>query len=647
VRHSVTGTKRRAVLILAVAVLAGLVASPQGSMSHSAPVARAAGLTRTGAVSTDSSTPGDWSPAGLHGQGGSSPGRGNGHRADPCDHLPDPPGKANGIDKECPPLGSSGGVAKGDFNGDNFGDLAIGVPFEDIDVDPLTGRRITIVGAGAVNVIYGSANGLTTTDASVPPSQFWTQNSSGVLDSAESNDNFGWSLAAGDFDLDGFSDLAVGVPGEVISGAPGTGAVQVFYGSETGLTATGDELIANPVADSREFADSLVWADFDGDTVGDLAAESQGTSGLGIVSVFFGSIDNGLTTTDGLLVRGRQQFTFSNADAVTEAGPFVNLTLAAGKFNGDLFDDLVVGTPLADVVTFEEVPMTISDAGAVHVLYGSGNGLNETGGQFLHQESFGVPESADANDQFGVALAVGDFNGDNKDDLAVGVPNEDLVSGISDVGAVNVIYGSTGGLRPLGQASPPVPASQFWAQNNAAIPSEGGAEAGDHFGAALAAGDFNGDDFADLVIGVPDEDISSNTISGAGAVNVIHGSGSGLSTSANVAPQLWHQNSPGIDGGAEAGDRFGATLTAWNFGNFGKTDLAIGVPGEDVTNAQGVVVNDAGAVNVIYGLFLTRDVQLNPFVGLDATGDQLWHQGRTGVAGDGLQAGDLFGSALY
>src|SRR5438309_2035634 len=53
---------------------------------------------------------------------------------DRCDHLPDPPGKAKGIDKKCPPSGgSSSGVAKGDFNGDGFADLAIGVPGEDTD----------------------------------------------------------------------------------------------------------------------------------------------------------------------------------------------------------------------------------------------------------------------------------------------------------------------------------------------------------------------------------------------------------------------------------------------------------------------------------------------------------------------------------
>jgi hypothetical protein len=52
--------------------------------------------------------------------------------------------------------GSSSGIARGDFNGDGIGDLAIGVPFEDI----ADGEGGTIQDAGGVNVIYGSATGL-------------------------------------------------------------------------------------------------------------------------------------------------------------------------------------------------------------------------------------------------------------------------------------------------------------------------------------------------------------------------------------------------------------------------------------------------------------------------------------------------------
>src|SRR5215510_12305566 len=85
------------------------------------------------------------SPSAATSQGNN--GQGLDHRTDPCDRLPDPPGDANGIEKHCPEGGSSSGVAKGDFNGDNFADLAISAPGVN-----LGGQSA----AGVVHVVYGS-----------------------------------------------------------------------------------------------------------------------------------------------------------------------------------------------------------------------------------------------------------------------------------------------------------------------------------------------------------------------------------------------------------------------------------------------------------------------------------------------------------
>ena len=89
-----------------------------------------------------------------------------------------------------------------------------------------------------------------------------------------------------------------------------------------------------------------------------------------------------------------------------------------GDFNGDGFADLAVGAPGEDLGS--------PDAGAVNVLYGSAAGLTSAGNQFWHQNSPGIAERADAGDLFGSALAAGDFNGDGFDDLAIGVPAEDV-----------------------------------------------------------------------------------------------------------------------------------------------------------------------------------------------------------------------------
>ncbi|MEM4320835.1 MAG: FG-GAP repeat protein [Candidatus Nitrosocaldus sp.] len=74
---------------------------------------------------------------------------------------------------------------------------------------------------------------------------------------------------------------------------------------------------------------------------------------------------------------------------------------------------------------------------------------------------------------------------------------------------------------------------------------------------SLAAGDFNGDGYTDLAVGVPFESVVS--VLDAGAVNILYGSSSGLQAS-SPDDQFWHQDSPNVDGVAESGDGFGYTL---------------------------------------------------------------------------------------
>jgi hypothetical protein len=152
----------------------------------------------------------------------------------------------------------------------------------------------------------------------------------------------------------------------------------------------------------------------------------------------------------------------------------------------------------------------------LHVIYGSSAGLAAPGGdQLWHQNVTGVDDAAEAGDHYGWTLAVGDFDGDGRADLAVGVPFED-VGDVIDAGAAHVLYGSASGLV--------VARDQFWNQDSMGISDM--AEADDHFGVALTSGDFDGDGNADLVVGVPDEDIGS--LIDAGAAHVIYGSTAGL-----------------------------------------------------------------------------------------------------------------------
>jgi hypothetical protein len=158
------------------------------------------------------------------------------------------------------------------------------------------------------------------------------------------------------------------------------------------------------------------------------------------------------------------------------------------------------------------------------VLYGSASGLTATGSQFWTQDSTGVLDSAEIYDYFGYALAAGDFNHDGRDDLAIGALGED-VGTIETAGAVNVLYGSASRLTATG--------NQLWTQNSAGILDA--AEAGDQFGASLSVGDFDGDGFDDLAIGVWGEDITIilGRVRDAGAVNVLYGSASRLTATNN------------------------------------------------------------------------------------------------------------------
>lgn len=418
-------------------------------------------------------------------------------------------------------------LTAGDFNGDGYDDLAIGVRFENIG---------TIVDAGAVNVIYGSAAGLSATTV---PDQLWTQNSGNVEGTCETSDYFGSQVAGGDFNGDGYDDLAIGVPLEDVGTAVDAGAVNVIYGSAAGLSATtvpdqfwtqNSANVEGSCETGDQFGVRLAVGNFNGDSQDDLAigvyAEDVGSVvNAGAVNVIYGSAA-GLSATTVPDQFWNQDVT--DVEDLGETDDFFGLSLAAGNFNGDPYDDLAIGVPNEDV-------NSVVDAGAVNVIYGSVGGLSATtvADQFWHQDVADITSTAEASDFFGSFLAVGDFNG-SYDDLAIGVPKEDVVTAagtIVDAGAVNVIYGSAGGL-----SATTVP-DQFWHQNISNV--EDTVETGDQFGNKLAVGDFNGS-YADLAIGVPYEDVGS--IANAGAVNVIHGSAGGLNVT-TPPDQFWHQDS--------------------------------------------------------------------------------------------------------
>ena len=233
-------------------------------------------------------------------------------------------------------------------------------------------------------------------------------------------------------------------------------------------------------------------------------------------------------------------------------------------FNGDGFAELAIGAPREKLGS--------QRAGEVHVLKGSPAGPTARGDQVWSQRTRGVPGIAERRDRFGAALDSADFNGDGFADLAIGVPGESM--GAADrTGALEVLYGSPGGLRARG--------SQLWFEGSPGVPGDPGVL--NQFGTALGAGDFDGDGFADLAIGAPLDR------SGAGQVIVLRGSSVGLGTAG--AQSIVH---PAVASAPEhpMGEAwFGSGLAVGDFNADGRADLAASAP-----HAPG-----GGAVDVVLG----------------------------------------------
>jgi FG-GAP repeat len=362
-----------------------------------------------------------------------------------------------------------------------------------------------------------------------------------------------------DFNDDGFTDLAVGAPGEDVGAAADAGALNVLYGSASGLEPSTDVFfqgsggVGGSLEDDDQFGAAVAKGDFNGDGIFDLAVGAPGET-VG-TDVFAGAV-NVLNGSSGGLTGG-PLFTQSNA----ETGDGFGAALAAGDLDDDGFFDLAIGAPGEDIGA-------TGDAGAVTVLFGSAGGLT-AGGPTLFQGG-GADGTAETGDAFGAALATGILGGDGIADLAVGVPGEDVGS-VGDAGAVNLLAGSPGGLVA------------------GAVVTQGNPEFLDSFGAAVATGDFDDTAGDDVAAGAPGETVNGRAF--AGAVSVFNGPPSGLGNE-----RLLFQSTEGIPGSPESFDQFGAAVAPTDSNGIGQWDLAVGVPGEDLGPDQ-----NAGAVNLLAG----------------------------------------------
>lgn len=412
-----------------------------------------------------------------------------------------------------------GAVAWGDFNRDGWADLAVGAPEDEVG----TAR------SGAVFIYLGSPTGLGT-------GTVLTQTKGGG--SNEAGDRFGFSLATGDFNGDGYDDLAVGAPLED-RGDTNDGVIYYFLGSSSGLywgTFKDQESLGGVMEANDQLGYALAAGDFNHDGYDDLAASAPNEDGAGAVFLLRGS-------TSGLqawTLKTQAQGGGGNTD-----GDRFGHALAAGDFNGDGYDDLFIGTPYEDLGD-------ATDTGAVFLFKGGGTGLT-TGSWFSQTQGGGGDESGD---HFGAALTMGDFNKDNKADLVVGAPDE-APGGLPRGGSIFVFPGTTGSLAGYWRSQ----------ENSGGDP----VELSDGFGRALAAGDVDADGYDDLVVGAPNESPTGSVNSGA--IFLYAGTPSNLQTGRRLTQQ-------DLGSANESGDAFGTALAIGDSNGDGRGDVAVGVPGE-------------------------------------------------------------------
>jgi len=460
-----------------------------------------------------------------------------------------------------------------DFDGDGRADLAVAAYAEDLGTTKI---------AGGINVLYAGAQGL-----SAEGDQFWSRRSPGVKGKAVARSYFGHLVASGDFDADGFADLAAATGSQV----------NVLHGSRRGLTARGDQLL-------RSGTGALAAGDFDRDGRDDLAlgqwgAAVAGKDAAGRVMVVPGG-------RSGLRPDASRTYTQASrgVPGTPEQADFFGQSLAAGDLTGDGADELVVGAPGEQVVGR-------SQQGAVWVLVGrSGRGFSRA--QAWNQSSPGIADDPESEgclgspEQFGRTVAVGDFDGDRRGDLAIAVPGEatarnaegDCVRG----GLVHVLHGVAGGVTGAG--------SETFDGSMPSLPDEASQY---RFGDTLATGDFNGDATADLAVG--------STGDGATAT-VVYGSSTGLT--AEGAQRLTRQT-PGIPDGADdpLDEDDTSDLVAARFEGASRDSLVIGSGFHQRTGTVTVVGGSAS--------------------GLDPESARLWSQDSPGVLGKGENC-DYFGA---
>lgn len=312
---------------------------------------------------------------------------------------------------------------------------------------------------------------------------------------------FGTSVAgAGDVNGDGYDDVIVGAP-DFDNGLGGEGAVFVFYGSTSGLSAKPDWKVESNQANAA-FGTSVATAgDVDNDGYDDVIVGtpgySNGETNEGAALVYYGSAMGPITTPNWRVESNQIDANLGWSVAT------------AGDVNGDNYDEVIVGAPNYDTVERNE--------GAAFVYYGSAVRLKTT-------DYWSVKfNQKDATFGWSVGTA-GDVNKDDYADVIVGAPKFDTTENIDNNSGMAFVY--------LG-GSPKLTTTSIWSANSI--------QAGANLGWSVAtAGDVNGDGCDDIIVGAPG--YSSGQVNEGAAFVYFGFDKKGLSATANWTVESDQEN---------------------------------------------------------------------------------------------------------
>ncbi|MCL6732520.1 FG-GAP repeat protein [Streptomyces neyagawaensis] len=410
------------------------------------------------------------------------------------------------------PLAGSAAAATAprfDFNGDGYADIAVGMPDATVD-----GKAK----AGYVSVIFGGPQSPSQSTGVI------SQADAGVPGTPEAGDRFGSSLAPVDVNGDGVFELVVGASGESLTSdqLKDEGTITVLDGSGWNVKGT---TVARGTSEYSSIGSTIATGDYDGDGDTDLAYGENGEEHGAL------RFRPGPLTADPVTPTTLRRYSMGGRTSA----------LATGDFDGDGRDDLAT----------------------------TWRALEDSGTFITRWDDQAAPAQWWSDADRGSALAAADFDQDGTDDLAVGLvqPNPETETTHCEDrlgGAVLLLKGSK--------------TAKFGTEHDCITQSSpdvgGAAEQGDDFGAALSAGDLNGDSRPELVVGVPGEDVG--TVKDAGGYVVMNGTEKGL-----YGGLARSQSTPNMPGTAEAGDRFGAQVAVGDYNRDGLWDTAVSAPGEN------------------------------------------------------------------